>query len=88
MKHQSVSRKAILNSFLRFVLVSPRTKPLLSFFSGLSCPYKTIEIINVDLSHQVQSFSSKCFITLKLMIEPKTLEEPLNLPSTKTSKTC
>ena len=44
-----------LNSFLRFVLVSPRTKPLLSF-SGLLRPSETIEIINVGLLHQVQSF--------------------------------
>ena len=50
-----ISRTAILNSFLRFVLVSPRTKPLLSF-SGLLRPSETIEIIDVGLSHQVQSF--------------------------------
>ena len=54
-KHRSVSRTAILNSFLRFVLVSLRTKPLLSF-SGLLRPSETIKIIDVGLSHQVQSF--------------------------------
>ena len=70
MKDQSVSHKAILNSFLRFVFVSLRANPFLSS-SGLSRPSETIEIMNVGLSQQIQSICSKCFITLKLMIKSK-----------------